>query len=161
LGSKGTAEFAGGTQVLRGNYPARIDEKGRLKIPVPFKAAIDEKYDGSEFCVTSLDGQYVRIYPMEEWVRIEEKLASGGSFNKSRRKFLDRMNYYGQVVSWDKTGRVLIPATLREAADMKGEVAVLGNLTWLAVWNNDRFQADLKNNPITPDDEQVLNDLGI
>jgi|ERR1051325_10235896 MraZ protein len=147
--------------MLRGNYPARIDEKGRLKIPVPFKTAIDEKYDGDQFCVTSLDGQYVRIYPMQEWVRIEEKLASGGSFNKSRRKFLDRMNYYGQVVSWDKTGRILIPTTLRDAAEMKGEVAVLGNLTWLAVWNNDRFQADLKNNPITPDDEQVLNDLGI
>ena len=147
--------------MLRGNYPARIDEKGRLKIPVPFKTAIEEQYDGSEFCVTSLDAQYVRIYPMQEWVRIEEKLASGGSFNKSRRKFLDRMNYYGQVVSWDKTGRILIPAILRDAADMKGEVAVLGNLTWLAVWNNERFQADLNNNPITPEDESVLNDLGI
>jgi MraZ protein len=128
---------------------------------VPFKAAIEEKYDGSEFCVTSLDAQYVRIYPMQEWVRIEEKLASGGSFNKSRRKFLDRMNYYGQVVSWDKTGRILIPAILREAAEMNGEVAVLGNLTWLAVWNNDKFLADLNSNPITPDDEQDLDELGI
>jgi MraZ protein len=98
---------------------------------------------------------------MQEWERLEQKLASGGSFNKSRRKFQDRMNYYGQVVSWDKTGRVLIPTILREKADMKGEVAVLGNLTYLAVWNNDRFLADLNNNPITPEDEQVWNDLGI
>jgi MraZ protein len=147
--------------MLRGNYPARIDEKGRLKVPVPFKEAIEKKYEGNDFCVTSLDGQYVRIYPMEEWVQIEEKLAQGGSFNKSRRKFLDRMNYYGQVVSWDKQGRVLIPAMLREAADMKGDVAVLGNLTFVTVWNNERFLAEIRNNPITPEDERILDDLGI
>ena len=147
--------------MLRGNIPARIDEKGRLKIPVPFKDVIEQKYDGGEFCVTSLDGQYARIYPMPEWVQIEDKLASGGSFNKSRRKFLDRMNYYGQVVTWDKLGRILIPAGLRETAEIRGDVAVLGNLTWLAVWNNERFLAELRNNPITPDDERVMDELGI
>jgi len=147
--------------MLRGNYPARIDEKGRLKIPVPFKDALQQKYDGDEFCVTSLDAQYVRVYPMEEWVQIEETLARGGSFNKARRKFLDRMNYYGQVVSWDKQGRILIPTVLREAAEMKGDVAVLGNLTYLTVWNNERFLAEIRNNPITPEDERMLDDLGI
>ena len=147
--------------MLRGNYPARIDEKGRLKVPVPFKEVLEQKYDGGEFCVTSLDGQYVRIYPMEEWVQIEEKLASGGSFNKSRRKFMDRMNYYGQVVTWDKQGRILIPAVLREAAEMKGDVAVLGNLTFLAVWNNERFVAELRSNPITSEDERALDELRI
>jgi MraZ protein len=147
--------------MLRGNYPARIDEKGRLKVPVPFKDALEETYDGDEFCVTSLDGQYVRIYPMEEWVQLEEKLARGGTFNKASRKFLDRMNYYGQVVSWDKQGRILIPAILREAAEMKGDVAVLGNLKWLAVWNNERFLAEIRNNPITAEDERILDELGI
>jgi MraZ protein len=147
--------------VLRGNYPARIDEKGRLKIPVPFKQAIEEKYDGEEFCVTSLDGKFARIYPMQEWVQIEEKLAHGGSFNQARRKFLDRMNYFGQVVKWDKQGRILIPTVLREAAEMKGDVAVLGNLSYLAVWNNERFLAEIRSNPITPEDERMLDELGI
>jgi MraZ protein len=158
---KGTAGVAGGTKVLRGNYPARIDEKGRLKIPVPFKDAIEEKYDGDEFCVTSLDGKYARIFPMEEWVQIEEKLGQGGSFNQARRKFLDRMNYFGQVVKWDKQGRILIPTVLREAAEMKGDVAVLGNLSYLAVWNNERFLAEIRSNPITLEDERMLDELGI
>ena len=146
--------------MLRGNYPARIDDKGRLKIPAPFKQVLEEKY-GDEFCVTSLDGQYVRIYPMEEWVQIEEKLARNASFNKTRRKFLERANYYGQVVPCDKQGRILIPAVLREAAEMKGDVAVLGNLTCLAVWNNERFLAEIRNNPITSEDERILDELGI
>lgn len=146
--------------MLRGNYPARIDEKGRLKIPTPFKQELEANY-GGEFCVTSLDGLYVRVYPMEEWTRIEEKLARNPSFNKTRRKFLDRTNYYGQVIRWDKQGRVLIPVVLREAAGMKGDVAVLGNLTYLAVWNNERFLEEIRNNPITPEDEDVLNEAGI
>jgi DNA-binding transcriptional regulator/RsmH inhibitor MraZ len=50
---------------------------------------------------------------------------------------------------------------LREAAGMKGEVAVLGNLTWMAVWNNERFLEEIRNNPITGDDEQILDELGI
>ena len=111
--------------------------------------------------MTSLDGQYVRIYPMEEWTKIEEKLARNASFNKTRRKFLDRANYYGQVVTWDKQGRILIPAVLREAAEMKGDVAVLGNLTYLSVWNNERFLAEIRSNPITPEDERILDELGI
>ena len=146
--------------MLRGNYPARIDEKGRLKIPVPFKEELEQTY-GDTFCITSLDGQYVRIYPSEEWSRIEEKLARNASFNKTRRKFLDRANYYGQMVQWDKQGRVLIPAVLRESAAMQGEVAVLGNLTYLAVWNNERFLEEIRSNPITAEDERILDELGI
>lgn len=146
--------------MLRGNYPARIDEKGRLKIPAPFRQELEQNY-GDTLYITSHDGQYARIYPFEEWSRIEEKLAHNPSFNKTRRKFLDRANYYGQVVQWDKQGRVLIPAVLREAAGMKGEVAVLGNLTYLAVWNNERFLEEVRNNPITPEDERILDELGI
>ena len=146
--------------MLRGNYPTRIDEKGRLKIPAPFRQELEQNY-GDTLYITSHDGQYARIYPFEEWSRIEEKLAHNPSFNKTRRKFLDRANYYGQVVQWDKQGRVLIPTVLREAADMKGEVAVLGNLTYLAVWNNERFLEEVRNNPITPDEERILDELGI
>src|SRR3990172_2471477 len=147
--------------MLRGNYPARIDEKGRLKVPTPFKQELEETYGGNSFCITSHDGQHVRIYPFEEWTKIEEKLARNASFNKTRRKFLDRANYYGQIVEWDKQGRVLIPALLREAAAIKGEVAVLGNLTYLEVWNKTRFQEDMAGNPITSEDERILDELGI
>lgn len=146
--------------MLRGNYPARIDEKGRLKIPVPFKQELEENY-GDTFYITSHDGLYARIYPFEEWTRLEEKLARNASFNQTRRKFLDRANYYGQTVQWDKQGRVLIPAVLREAAGMKGEVAVLGNLTWMAVWNNERFLEEIRTNPLTGDDQRILDELGI
>ena len=147
--------------MLRGNYPARVDEKGRLKIPAPFKDGLEENY-GKHFYITSLDGQYVRIYPLEEWNKLEEKLQAASSFNRSRRKFLDRTNYFGQLVEMDKQGRVLIPAVLREEAEMRGDVAVLGNLTFLEVWNRERFVRErIEQNPITSEDEGLLEQLGI
>lgn len=141
--------------MLRGNYPARIDDKGRLKIPALFKEELDRTYSG-EFWVTSPDGQYAWIYPMQEWNKIEERLAQNPTFSQLRRKFLDRTNYYGQVVKWDNQGRILIPAVLREAAQMKGDVAVLGNLSYLTVWNNQRYLSEINNNPITPEDLDAL-----
>ena len=65
---------------------------------------------------------------MKIWNEIEEKLAQLSSHNRTKQKFLTRTNYYGQVVELDGQGRVLMPPILREAAQMKGDVDVMGNL---------------------------------
>lgn len=145
--------------MLRGNYPAKVDEKGRVKIPVAFLAELRDL--GEKFYVTSENGDFVRIYPMKVWNEIEEKLARISSHNRAKQKFLTRTNYYGQVVTLDGQGRILIPPVLREAAQMKGEVDVLGNLNYLTVWNHARFLEQLNRNPITAEDEKTLEDLGI
>jgi len=146
--------------MFRGNHPTRVDEKGRLKIPAEFKRLVDEKY-ANAFYITSVDGERALIYPMEEWQRIEEKLARLSSFNPTKKKFLDRTNYYGQSVEMDNQGRVLLPAMLRDSAQLKGEVAVLGNLTHLAVRNIEAYRKELVENPFTAEDEKTLDELGI
>jgi MraZ protein len=146
--------------MFRGNHPTRVDEKGRLKIPAEFKRLVDEKY-ANAFYITSVDGDRALIYPMEEWQRIEEKLARLSSFNPTKKKFLDRTNYYGQSVEMDNQGRVLLPAMLRDSAQLKGEVAVLGNLTHLAVRNIEAYRKELVENPFTAEDEKTLDELGI
>ncbi|HET7212863.1 MAG TPA: division/cell wall cluster transcriptional repressor MraZ [Terriglobia bacterium] len=146
--------------MLRGNYPATVDGKGRVKVPTTFKSQLEVTF-GHDFYVTSLDGQSVRVYPFSVWRGIEEKLATLPSMNKAKRKFLDRVNYWGQSVQMDAQGRILIPSLLRESAGMQGEVAVIGYLNYLDVWNMDRFRAQLKDNPLTDEDMQALSDLGI
>jgi|SRR3972149_440411 len=145
--------------MLRGNHLATVDEKGRVKIPAAFLASLREY--GNRFFVTSENGDRVRIYPMKFWNEIEEKLARLSSHNKTKQKFLMRANYYGQVVELDGQGRILIQPILREAAQMKGDVDVLGYLNYLEVWNHARFLETLNKSPITEDDEQTLNELGI
>jgi MraZ protein len=146
--------------MLRGNAPATIDEKGRLKIPSAFRAHIDESW-GSDFYVTSLSGESVLIYPLPVWQEIEERLAKLPSLNPTKKKFLDRTNYFGQVTASDKSGRILIPPLLRESAQMTGEVAVLGYLDHLDVWNQKRFLGRIKEHDFTEEDHETLSKLGI
>jgi transcriptional regulator MraZ len=145
--------------VLRGNYPAKVDDKGRVKIPAAFLEALREY--GNKFYVTSENGDYVRVYPMKIWNEIEEKLARLSSHNRTKQKFLTRTNYYGQLVELDGQGRILVPSILRESAQMRGDVDVLGNLNYLQIWNHTRFLDNLKASPITDDDEKTLDELGI
>ena len=137
-----------------------MDEKGRLKVPAEFKRVIDEKY-GLKFYITSLDGKVAQLYPFEEWERIEQKLASLSTFNPTKKKFLSRVNFYGQEVEMDGQGRLLIPQLLRHSADIKGEVAVMGNLTYLEVRNIAALQTQIVEEQFTTEDEETLNKLGI
>jgi MraZ protein len=146
--------------MFRGNHPTRVDEKGRLKVPAEFKRVVDEKY-GQQFYITSLDGKVAQVYPFEEWERIEQKLAGLSTFNPTKRKFLDRTNYWGQQVEIDGQGRLLMPQLLREAAGLKGEVAVTGMLTYLEVRNLEGYRREIEENKFTSEDEKTLDELGI
>jgi len=146
--------------VFRGNAPARIDDKGRLKVPNVFRAFLENKY-GRELFLTSLTGEYVRVYPMPVWIDLEEKLGKMPSTHPSRLRYLDRVNFFGQVAELDTQGRVLEPARLRETATMSGDVDVLGQITWLDVWNHDRFLTKLQREPFTDDDARALAEFGI
>lgn len=146
--------------MLRGNYAAKIDDKGRLKIPNAFRTLIEGQHGGEVF-VTSLSGEYVRIYPMPVWLAHEEKLARVPSTHPARLKYFDRVNYYGQTAEIDTQGRVVIHPRLRDAAGMIGEVDVFGQYDWLDVWSHERFTAKLQREPYTDDDARALSGFGI
>jgi MraZ protein len=145
--------------VFRGNYAAKIDDKGRLKIPNAFRSVVAGQH-GSELFVTSVTGESVRVYPMPVWQALEEKLAKVPSI-PAKQKFLDRVNYYGQPAEIDAQGRVVIHARLRDSAGMSGEVDVFGQIEFLEVWNHDRFVTKLQREPFTDDDAKALAAFGI
>ncbi len=146
--------------MFRGNAPARIDEKGRLKVPTAFRSLLESKY-GRELFLTSLTGEYVRVYPMPVWLEIEQKLSQVPSTNPAKLRYLDRVNYYGQISELDSQGRVLIPVRLRDAATMSGDVDVLGVINYLDVWNHDRLLTKMQREPYTDDDARALSEFGI
>jgi MraZ protein len=147
-------------RVLRGNAPAKIDDRGRLKVPSAFRAVIQQEY-GRDVFVTSLTGESVRIYPMAVWLEIEERVAKMPSTLPARMKFLDRVNFFGAVAELDDQGRVLIQPRLRDSAQMTGEVDVLGQQNFLEVWNHERFIVKLTRDPFTDLDAKGLADFGI
>ncbi len=146
--------------MLRGSYPAKIDDKGRLKLPNAFRALVEEQH-GAELYLTSLTGNSVLLYPMPVWKGIEERLGRMPSRHPSRLKFLDHVNYYGQIAELDGQGRVVVPARLRAAAGMSGDVDVLGQMDYLEIWNHDRFLSKLRADPFNDLDARALAEFGI
>lgn len=160
---------------LRGNSPATVDEKGRLKLPTSFKAELESFAQGEgsgalaggapggalRHYLTSLDGRSARLYPMPVWEAIEARLAALPSTSPAKRKFLETTAYFGSEVEPDAQGRFVIPPILREAAQLTGEVAVLGQMDHLALWNKAGFERRLAAEPLGADDLAQLADLGI
>jgi len=139
---------------LRGNCPAKVDEKGRLKIPSQFLEALKEY--GTQFYITSITGEDARIYPLSVWSEIEDRLAALPSQHEGKRKFLLRTSYYGQQVEVDGQGRLLLPGVLRDSAQLKAEVDVFGELNILVVMNHTGLVDKMKNEPLTGDELTAL-----
>lgn len=146
--------------MFRGSSPAKIDDKGRLKIPTDFRRDIEERH-GLDLFVTSLKGDSVMIYPLPVWEEIEARLQNVPSTDRAKARFLARVNYYGQQVRLDVQGRILIPQLLRESAGMNGDVVVTGQLDHLVVWNHERFLRLLEEEPLTDEDFRALTQYGI
>jgi MraZ protein len=153
--------------MFRGNHPTRVDEKGRLKLPAEFKRVLEEKYgpvdesSPARFYITSKDGKVAEVYPMKEWEAIEATLAKIPNMDPAKKKFLNVVNYYGQVAEMDNQGRVLIPQILRETAKTIGDVVVFGMQTYLQVANHDAFKASMEAAPLTAADEASLASFGL
>lgn len=146
--------------VLMGHAPARVDDKGRLKIPADFRKLIEDKY-GSDCFITSIDGERASVYPLPVWYDFQSRLAKVPSASVAKSKMLERVNYFGQPATIDAQGRVLIPSILREVAGISDDVVVLGSTDHLIVWNEGRIQKRLKDNPLTPEDMKELELHGV
>jgi MraZ protein len=143
---------------LRGNASARIDDKGRLKLPTSFRGLVREQ-EGPEIFVTSLTGESVLVYPMQVWLQIEQTAERHSHPTLS--KFVKRTNFYGAHGELDSQGRFLVPALLRERAAIVGEVFVLGRLNHIEVWNAEKLNARIDSEQWTDDDSLKLSEFGI
>ena len=143
-----------------GHSPAKIDEKGRLKVPAGFRKIIEERY-GADCFITSTDGERALVYPMAVWFDFQSRLAKVPSTSVAKAKLLERVNYFGQVASLDAQGRVLVPAVLRDVAGISDDVVVLGSQDHLIVWNEERIQKRLKQTPLTDEDFKELELHGV
>lgn len=146
--------------MLRGNHPATVDAKYRLKVPTAFRNFIRDTW-GDELFLTSFTGENVLAYPLGEWSDMEARLQKIPTMNPARQKLLARVNYFGAVNSMDKQGRVLVPQLLRDNAGIEGEVVVMGQMNHLEIWNHDVFRRRLEASPLTDEDFETLADMGI
>jgi transcriptional regulator MraZ len=144
--------------MFRGNHPAKVDEKGRLKLPSAFKQLMDAA-NVSQFYVTSPDGRSAEIWPLPEWEKREAQLADSSTMDDAVRKYLNLTSYYGQQVEMDNQARILLPQILRQSARLEAEVTVFGMRTYLEVHNREDFERNLPANELTADDRKAMAEI--
>ena len=109
----------------------------------------------SRFHVTSTTGDYGRVYPMETWQDIEDKLALVSSQNRAKRKFLLRTTYYGTPSSPVNNG-VQLSGTLLESAKIKGEAIVLGADDHLRVFSLEHLNEMVQRGKLEPTEVESI-----
>jgi MraZ protein len=146
--------------MLWGSFPAKIDEKFRLKIPAKFRRELPETEDSAYF-VTSDDGKCAQIYPIPVWEQIAQRLQAPPRMDPAKLKLLKFTSYYGMVTEMDAQGRILIPQTLREDSKLTGDVIVMAKNDHLEVWNHEVIRQSMKDEPLTDQDREKLAEQGI
>ena len=120
--------------MFMGEYNHTIDAKGRLIIPARFRELL-----GEEFILTKgLDG-CLSIYPMDAWEAFETKLRALPLTNKNARTFTRFFVAGATNCELDRQGRILVPQTLREFADLEKEVVLTGNLDRIEIWSKEKW----------------------
>jgi MraZ protein len=126
-------------QRFRGSYDVKIDDRGRIKIPVKFIHVFDSGF-GREIFLTSLNGDHVILYPIKIWEEMELKIENVGVWNPDIDDFMSRLSYWGSESEIDLKGRVLIPPDLRKQSQLDGSIRILGKANHLVIWNEDVFK---------------------
>lgn len=146
--------------MFRGNHPATVDAKGRLKVPAAFLEVL--KQFGTQVYITSLDGgQCAAIYPMPIWEAIESRMKDRGELDPVRRKFQLATSFFGQVAELDAQNRLLLPQILRTRANTVGKVDVLGKGRYLEAWDHETLFHHIMAHPLTEPELVLLGREGI
>jgi MraZ protein len=111
--------------VFRGRYEHALDSKGRISIPSKFREILNKKYD-ERLIITNFD-HCLLTFPFEEWNQlVEQKVGSFSILRKEISSFL-RFFYSSAIdCTIDTHGRLLIPPTLREYANLKKDIVLVG-----------------------------------
>ncbi|MEW6377283.1 MAG: division/cell wall cluster transcriptional repressor MraZ [Thermodesulfobacteriota bacterium] len=124
--------------MFRGRYEHTIDSKGRISIPSKFREILIEKYD-DRLVITNFDHCLV-AFPYNEWSVLEQKVNSLSLVKKEAKTFL--RFFYSSAIDCmiDKQGRLLIPQTLRDYANLQKDVVLVGEGRKIEIWAKERWQ---------------------
>ena len=132
--------------MFRGTHEAKVDDKGRLKLPADFMKLIAEKNYGPQFFITSRDGVMAEIWPMQEWEKEEEKKAAYPEDDPAKLTWMEFVNSWGGVAEIDKQDRLMLPRKIREKFSLVNEeVDVTGFQRYLMVRSQKMADERLQN----------------
>ncbi len=122
-----------------GKYYYTVDIKGRIIIPAPFREIITSNYSSKLHITNAPFDKCIHIYPMEEWNKLQEQVRTKPRSDEAIKFFLRRVIASAIEIEMDKQGRVLIPAALREDANINTNVVMAGQIERIELWDRNEW----------------------
>lgn len=122
-----------------GKYYYTVDPKGRIIIPAPFREIISSNYSAKLYISNAPFDKCLFIYPLEEWNRLQEQVRSKPRSDEAIRFFLRRVIASAVETEMDKQGRILVPAALREDANINANVVLAGQIEKIELWDRNEW----------------------
>jgi MraZ protein len=150
-------ESGGKMPSFSGKYYYTVDPKGRIIIPAPFREIISSNYSTKLYITNAPFDKCLYVYPMEEWNKLQEQVRTKPRSDEAIRFFLRRVIASAIEIEMDKQSRVLIPAALREDANINTNVVMAGQIERIELW--DRNEWDVLFDPTKIDKKSIAEKL--
>jgi MraZ protein len=139
--------------VFKGTYRHRIDGKGRLPVPAPFRRVLSTQ--GADRIVVTVLDQCLAAYAPLDWARLETQIASLPAFNRQVKAVTRLLASRAADCDLDAQGRILLPPALRQAATLGREAVVIGALSRFEIWAPEAWEGFLR------ESERLLDDVAL
>ena len=131
-----------------GEYPSKIDDKGRLVMPSAFRKAVPEGADMRFVVKRDIFSDCLQMYTFEEWQRRSEEVkAKLNFFNEDHCRFWREFMRNLEVVEPDtKFGRISISSRLLASIGAVKDVIFSGSYSWIEIWDKEKYRASALTN---------------
>jgi MraZ protein len=127
--------------MFRGIHAINIDAKGRISVPVKYRTALLAKKKGQLVLTIDTDQRCLLLYPLAQWEAIEEKIIQLPSFDSRTRRIQRLLIGHATELNLDKSSRILVPALLRDYAQIKERLILVGQGHKFELWSEMHWNA--------------------
>ena len=134
---------------FRGNFTTKVDAKGRMSIPAPFRRGLEA---GDPNWQSGVDPEcvvvygpktqrHLEVYTVAAFEEVEDKILAMPKGSVKRKRLQRYFSGASHTLSIDNTGRIVLPQKLREKIGLDGDVFYLGTTDTFQIWNPAEYEA--------------------
>ena len=130
--------------MFRGASSLSLDDKGRFAVPTKYRDAILSEDQGTVICTVALNEPCLWLYPLAEWLEIEERLLKISNMNPRARRMQRMLLGNATEYQLDKNGRILLAPSLRAHTELGKKIMLVGLMNKFEIWDEDRWHEQMR-----------------
>jgi MraZ protein len=141
---------------LIGEYDCKVDAKGRFMFPINLRKQLAEAFEKGFVLNRNLHQKCLVLYPISEWNKLNKKLAGLNRLIQKNDLLVRKVTGGATGVESDSAGRLLLPKSLADYAEIGSDIKVIGSNNIIEIWSKSKYEEFL-NTPV--DLEQLAEDV--